>query len=332
MIKNRQIKAAVIGVGQMGVHHARIYSRMANVDLVGISDIDEERGNWVASRFNTKYFNDAETLLKKKPDAVTIAVPTSMHRQIADLALDYNANLLVEKPLADNTKNAWVIIKKAKSKKRVLMVGHIERFNPAIESLKNLLALGTMGKIKNISTLRVSPYPPRITDAGIILDVSCHDIDLISYLTGSKAKSVSAEAKQEFHKYEDEAKIKLNFEDGTNAVVETSWHYPYKNRRLLVTLEKSAILINFMRQSLTIYNSDGAVSVPVHSGEPLSIELHTFIDTVANDKPSPVNGEDSIYTLDVTSSAVKSYKENKQIKLGNKTTNNTYKSPVLAMI
>jgi len=202
MIKNRQIKAAVIGVGQMGVHHARIYSRMAGVDLVGISDIDEERGNWVASRFNTKYFKDAETLLKKKPDAVTIAVPTSLHREIADMALDYNANLLVEKPLADNTKNAWAIIKKAKSEKRVLMVGHIERFNPAIESLKNLLALGTMGKIKKISTLRVSP----------------------------------------------------------------------------------------------------------------------------------VNGEDSIYTLDVTSSAVKSYKENKQIKLGNKTTNNTYKSPVLAMI
>lgn len=332
MIKNRQVRAAVIGVGQMGIHHARIYSRMADVDLVGISDLDEERGNSVASRFNTKYFSNTETLLKETPDAVSIAVPTSVHREVAEMALDYDANLLVEKPLADTMANAWSIIEKAKNKNRVLMVGHIERFNPAIESLKNLLALGTMGKIKKISTLRVSPYPVRIADAGIILDVSCHDIDLISYLTGSKAKSVSAKAKQDFHKYEDEATINLNFEDGSSAVVETSWHYPYKNRRLLVTMEKCAILINFMQQSLMIYNSDGAVSVPVHSGEPLSIELHAFIDTVANDKPSPVNGEDSIYTLDVTSSAVKSYKEQKQIKLGNKTTNNTYHPPVLAMI
>ena len=332
MIKNRQIKVGVIGVGQMGVHHVRIYSNMANVDLVGITDIDIERGTQIADRFKTVYFENPKDLLEKKLDALTIAVPTSLHKEVAEMALDYGANLLVEKPLADTTDNAWEIIRKAEKKKRILMVGHIERFNPAIESLKNLLALNTMGKVVNISTLRVSPYPARIQDVGIILDVSCHDIDLISYITGIKAKTVKTEAKQEFHKYEDEARIYLEYGDGSSAVVETSWHYPYKNRRLLVQLEKGAILINFMRQSLTVYNSDGAVSVPVHQGEPLSRELHTFIESVANDLPSPVNGEDSIYTLNVTSSAVKSYKNNKQIKLGNPTHNNTYKAPVLAMI
>ncbi|MBU1023569.1 Gfo/Idh/MocA family oxidoreductase [bacterium] len=332
MIKNRQIKVGVIGVGQMGVHHVRIYSNMANVNLVGISDIDIVRGTEIANKFNTVYFENSEDLLGKDLDALSIAVPTSLHKEVAQLALDYGANLLVEKPLADTTENAWEIIRKAERQKRILMVGHIERFNPAIESLKNLLALETMGKIVNISTLRVAPYPQRIQDAGIILDVSCHDIDLISYLTGKKAKSVTTEAKQEFHKYEDEARIFLEYEDGSSAVVETSWHYPYKNRRLLVQLEKGAILINFMRQSLTVFDSVGAVSVPVHQGEPLSRELHTFIDAVANDLPSPVNGEDSIYTLNVTSSAVTSYQKNKRIKLGNPTRNNTYTAPVLAMI
>jgi UDP-N-acetylglucosamine 3-dehydrogenase len=332
-MSNRKLtRVGVVGVGQMGIHHARIYSRMTGADLIGISDTDSERGSYVASRFGTRYFRDFEDLLNEEPDALSVVVPTSLHREIADQALDMGVHLLVEKPIADTMENAWAILQKAKEKNCILMVGHIERFNPAIKSLQELLSLGTMGKVEMISTLRVAPYPKRISDAGIILDVSCHDIDLISYLTGLKAIKVSAEAKQDFHKYEDEAVIHLSYRDGSNAVVETSWHYPYKNRRLFVKLEHGGILLNFMRQALTVFNSNGAVTIPVHSAEPLSIELHTFIETVANDLPSPVNGEDSIYTLSVTSSAVRSYKEKKEIKLSSPTHNTTYHVPVLAMI
>jgi UDP-N-acetylglucosamine 3-dehydrogenase len=329
MLNRTLTRVGVVGVGQMGIHHARIYSRMTGADLIGITDTDSQRGSAVASRFGTRYFHDLEDLLNEEPDALSIVVPTSLHREVAEQALDMGVHLLVEKPIADTMENAWAILQKAKEKNCILMVGHIERFNPAI---KSLLALGTMGKVELISTLRVAPYPKRISDAGIILDVSCHDIDLISYLTGLKAIKVSADAKQEFHKYEDEAVIRLSYRDGSKAVVETSWHYPYKNRRLFVKLEHGGILLNFMKQALTVFNADGAVTVPVHSAEPLSIELHTFIDTVANDLPSPVNGEDSIYTLSVTSSAVRSYKESKEIKLSTPTHNTTYHVPVLAMI
>ena len=328
----KKIRAGVIGVGAMGTHHARIYSNMADVDLIGVSDIDIEHGMNIAAKYNTTFYENGEDLLKEELDALSIAVPTSKHREIAESALEYNAHLLVEKPLADSIDNAWAIINKAGQKDKILMVGHIERFNPAIESLKNLLALGTLGKVEKITTLRVSPYPARITDAGIILDVSCHDIDLISYLTGQKASKVSAKADSKIHKYEDEAVIDLSYKDGSSATVETSWHYPYKNRRLYVQLEHGGVMLNFMRQAITLFNSDGAVSVPVHSGEPLSRELHVFIDTVANDLPSPVNGEDSIYTLNVTTSAIKSYQEKREIKLNNSTNNNTYQAPILAMI
>lgn len=332
MLNENKIRTGVIGVGMMGRHHARIYSRMPNVELIGVCDTDESQGRMIAEQYNTAYFADVEDILNLEPEALSIVVPTSKHREISELALDYGANLLVEKPLADSIENAWAIMEKARKQDRILMVGHIERFNPAIQSLKELLALGTMGKVKKISTLRVSPYPVRVSDAGIILDICCHDIDLISYLTGQKASKVFATAKQLIHTYEDEAKILLSYDDGSSATVETSWHYPYKNRRLYVELEKGGIIINFMKQSLTAFNNGSAVAVPVHSAEPLSIELHAFIHTVANELPSPVNGEDSIYTLNVTTSAIKSYKENKEIKLKNSTHNNTYQIPALAMI
>ena len=332
MKNGKRIRAGVVGVGMMGIHHTRIYNAMDDVNLVGVCDIDRERGMEVASKYNTKYFSDYEDLLKEGPEALSIAVPTSLHRELSEAALEHGMHLLVEKPLADTIENAWAIIEKCKQKNRVLMVGHIERFNPVAQSLKNLLALGSLGNIELISTLRVAPYPKRITDAGIILDVSCHDIDLISYLTGLKAAKVEAFAKQEFHTYEDEAVINLWYNDGSRAIVETSWHYPYKNRRIYVRLEKGAILANLIRQELVVYNGNDAVKVHVDSAEPLAREIRTFIDVASNGEPSPVNGEDSIYTLHVTSSAVKSVAEGRKITLYNATSNNTYQVPVLAMI
>ena len=332
MKKDKRIRAGVIGVGVMGFHHSRIYSSMDNVKLIGVCDTDLERGNKAAQKYNVKYYNDYKTLLNEEPDVVSVAVPTSLHREVAEAAVEKGAHLLVEKPLSDTIDNAWAIINKCKEHGRTLMVGHIERFNPVIQSLKNFLALGSMGKVELISTLRVAPYPTRVTDSGIILDVSCHDIDLISFVTGLKANKVEAFAKQEFHPYEDEAIINLWYSEGFRATIETSWHYPYKNRRLFAQLEDGRILINFMRQGLVLYNHERSVKVHVDSVEPLAQEIDAFVDAASNGKPSPVNGEDSIYTLHVTSSAIKSYKENRQIRLFDSTSNNTYKMPVLATI
>ena len=332
MKNGKKIRTGVVGVGMMGMHHARIYNALDDVKLVGVCDIDIERGKKVARKYNTKYFSNYEDLLKEELDALSIAVPTSLHREMAEAALERGLHLLVEKPLADTIENGWAIIEKCKKKNRVLMVGHIERFNPVVQSLKNILSLGSLGNIEMISTLRVAPYPKRITDAGIILDVSCHDIDLISYLTGLKAAKVEAFAKREFHNYEDEAVINLWYSDGSRAVVETSWHYPYKNRRLFVRLEKGTILVNLIRQEIIVYDKEDAVKVHVDTAEPLAREIRAFINVVSNGDPSPVNGEDSIYTLTVTSSAVKSYMEKRKIILHNATSNNTYQLPVLAMI
>lgn len=330
--KKNRIRAGVVGTGIMGTHHSRIYSSMENVELIGVCDIDIDRGKAVAQKYNTKFYKDYEDLLNEEPDVVSVAVPTSLHREVAEAAIDKGAHLLVEKPLADTIENAWAIMNRCKERNRLLMVGHIERFNPVVQSLKNLLALGSMGKVELISTLRVAPYPKRITDAGIILDVSCHDIDLISFVTGLKALKVRAYAKQEFHHYEDEAIINLTYTNGMAGIVETSWHYPYKNRRLFVRLESGTVLINFMKQALVVYNGKQAAEVHVDSAEPLALEMQAFVDAASNGKPSPVNGEDSIYTLQVTSSAVKSYKESRQIKLYDSTSNNTYRTPVLVTI
>ena len=309
------IRVGVIGVGAMGKHHARIYSQMDDVELVGVADIDDKIAMEIALRYNTEPFNDPETLLKKDLDAVSIAVPTTLHKDVALKAANYAVPMLIEKPIAESLESADAIINAAKRENIKLLIGHIERFNSVILELKEVISSGELGELLSISCRRVGPYPPRIKDVGIIIDLAVHDIDVISYLYGKRAMSVYTVAGNGFHIKEDYATLLLKYSEEKSGMVETNWLTPYKIRKLTATGTEGVAHADYLEQSLAIWNKKGQKEMYVEKREPLKNELEHFLNTIVNDtEPSP-SGEEGKYALHVALSAIKSYENRENISL-----------------
>ena len=176
---------------------------MTLAELVGVVDANEIRAKEVAAEFKAKTFTDVEDVLSQNLDAVSIAVPTSMHRDVALSGRVWSGH--AHRKTADSIENARKIVKSAKNSGCKIMVGHIERFNPAVLKLKELIDKGELGDVLAISAKRIGPYSPRIRDVGIIIDLAVHEIDTISFLYGLRAESVYAVAGRSFHELEDYA-------------------------------------------------------------------------------------------------------------------------------
>jgi UDP-N-acetylglucosamine 3-dehydrogenase len=311
----KKVRVGVIGTGAMGKHHPRIYSEIREVELVGVADVDERRAAEVAAEYNTEAFTDCERLLKNDLDAVSIAVPTSLHKDITLKAANYGVHMLVEKPIAESLSSADAIIDAARRENLKLMVGHIERFNPAILKLKELISAGELGQVLSISCRRVGPYPPRIRDVGIIIDLAVHDIDAISYLYGKRAMNVYSIAGNSFHTKEDHASILLQYEDKKSGIVETNWLTPHKIRKLTITGTGGVAHADYLEQSLEIWKEGGVREVEIEKREPLKNELEHFMHVIVNDEEPSPSGEEGKYTLYVAISAIKSYEKGENIHL-----------------
>ncbi|HEY91850.1 MAG TPA: Gfo/Idh/MocA family oxidoreductase, partial [Dehalococcoidia bacterium] len=184
------VNVAVIGSGVMGHNHVRIYSELG-CNILGVVDKDEAKGIEVANLYSTTWYPDYQNLIGKV-DAVSIAVPTSLHSRVAIDFLNKGTHCLVEKPIASTTAEAGRMIKAAKEHDAILMIGHIERFNPAVRKLQEILASGALGKLITVSTRRVGPYSPRIRDVGIVIDSATHDIDIVRSLMNREPVNVYA--------------------------------------------------------------------------------------------------------------------------------------------
>jgi len=307
------IKVGVIGAGAMGQHHIRVYSSLKGAQLIGIADVAKERIETLSEQYDTSAYTDYRELLKQKIDAVSIAVPTAMHREVALDALDRGISVLLEKPIADSIQSADDLIAKADEKDAKLMIGHIERFNPVVAKLKEEIASESLGKIVAMSTVRVGPYNPRIRDVGIITDLAVHDIDIMSHLYAEKVRSVHAYAGSVMHKFEDYATIMLGFINGHSGLIETNWLTPHKARTLTVTGTKAIAYADYIQQTLRICNERGETNVRIEKKEPLVNELASFIRCIKEDTEPAVTGRDGKAALEVAISAIKSYKENKTI-------------------
>ena len=307
-------RAAVIGLGSMGANHARVYSQLEGVELVGGSDVNEGSQLAVGS---SQFYTDYKQLLKtESPDIVSVCVPTTLHKKVAIYALSQGVNVLVEKPIADSEKNAKAIINSAKKSGTKLMVGHIERFNPVILSLKNLLSSNGL-KIFSINIERVGPIPPRIKDVGVVLDLGTHDIDLVSYLSGEQISSVycTTNTYTNQSKKEDSAHITISLKSGISASITTNWLTPYKQRKIEVITDKSVIQGDLKEQKLFEFtkgsNSYEGKAIDVEKAEPLALELQSFVDSVNSNSPPLVTGEEGLYALKVAQLCLKSAKEKK---------------------
>jgi UDP-N-acetylglucosamine 3-dehydrogenase len=292
----------------LGQHHVRLYSQFQTVRhcepvnlpkqslqneppevlLVGVSDISPEKAKEIGSKYNVPYYSDYHDLLGKV-DAVSIAVPTTLHHVVAMDFLKAGVHCLVEKPIAFSIEEAEQMILAADKKQINLAVGHIERFNPAVTKLKQILDAGTLGQLLTITTRRVGPSVPRIRDVGVVIDSATHDIGVVKYLVGKDPVSVFSRVGSLKHPKEDHAIIILDFKDAT-ACIEVNWFTPHKVRTLVATGSEGIAYLDYMEQSVTIYNSLEKLDLGVQKVEPLKLEIEDFLKSIKEDTQPAVNG------------------------------------------
>ena len=324
------MKVGVVGVGSMGMNHARVYSEIA--ELVGIADINERNGRAVARRFNAEYFKDYHALLDKV-DALTIATPTVEHYSIAMDAIANGKHVLIEKPIASSVEEGEKLIDKAKERGVVLAVGHIERHNPVVRYAKKALDNHKFGEPITFVSKRVSSYPSRIRDVGVIHDLGIHDIDVMRYLANSKVESIYAAAGIDVKsEYESHANLLIKFENGIDGFVEVNWLTPMKVRKLYITCSTHYVELDYITQSLKISSSKykdldemdlyrtplefNVREISLKKQEPLMNELVDFINAIENGRRPLVDGYDGLMALKIADMALESYKRDEKVNLG----------------
>jgi UDP-N-acetylglucosamine 3-dehydrogenase len=297
------MRVGVIGVGSMGSQHVRVYHELG-AELAGVNDIDLERAEQVASQYQIKSYGNYEELLNQNLDAVSIAVPTTGHKEVALAAIQKGVNLLIEKPIADSLQNAQEIISAAEARGVKLMVGHIERFNPAVRKLKQIIDEGYLGELVFVCARRVGPFVPRILDSGIIEDMATHDIDIICSLIGRECTSVVARSTRRRNPKGDAAIILLGFGD-ISASIEVNWYTPHKVRTLTVTGTEGIAYLDYIKQEVEVFNAEWTMVPKIEKEEPLKLELEHFLDCVNRDREPLVSGMDGLKALEIAIKAEK---------------------------
>jgi UDP-N-acetylglucosamine 3-dehydrogenase len=194
------LRVAVIGAGSMGRNHARVFLEIPDTDLIGVADRDETVAREITHRYGGDAYTDYKVMLDEiKPDAVTIAVPTLEHLDVARAVIERGIHLFVEKPIASSVEEGEKMIAAAEAAKVQLMVGHIERFNPAVSALKERLDSGELGRVFELDARRQGPFPARIRDVGVVIDLAVHDVDVMRYVSGSDVVRVYAETERQIH-------------------------------------------------------------------------------------------------------------------------------------
>ncbi len=328
------LRAAVIGVGMMGQHHARIYDQMSTARLVGVADTNAGHGEQIARLHHTVAYTDYSRLLDEtRPDVVTVAVPTESHLSVALAAMKAGCHVLIEKPIAATEEEAQNLIEQAEALGRKLMVGHIVRFDPAVQALKQRLEDGELGRIFQVRCRRLGPFPARVRDVGVVIDLATHDLDMMRYVTGQEIVRLYAETEQEIHSdYEDILVGTVRLVDGTIGVLDVNWLTPTKIRELTVTGERGMFLVDHLTQDLYFYEnaeanrerwdaisllrgvSEGRViRYPLQKYEPLRAELEAFVRAVMEDAPVPVPGQDGLAALRLARALVRSGREGRAV-------------------
>ena len=281
------IKVGVVGLGAMGQHHARLYSQ-AKCQLVGVADIDQQRSAEIAKKYNVTSFADYKELIGKV-DAVSIAVPTSLHHVVAMDFLKNGVHCLVEKPISLTLKEAQEMILLADQNHINLAIGHIECFNPAVVKLKEVIDSGSLGKILIISTRRVGPSAPRIKDVGIVVDSATHDIGVIRYLLNNEPINVFSRVGNLRNGKEDHAIIVLSF-FGATACIEVNWFTPHKVRTLVATGSEGIAYLDYITQEVKICKDSKEELLNISKVEPLKVEIDDFLQSILERKSPRVDG------------------------------------------
>ena len=283
----------------MGKEHARIYAESKGAELVGVHDSNPETARKIAEKCKTRAFGSLEEMVEAV-EAASIVTPTTTHLAIAAPFLKKGKHVLVEKPIAMDTDEARELVHLAEKHGAKLAVGHVERFNPALAALEERL-----GRPRFIEAHRLSPYPGRSTDIGVVMDLMIHDLEIILHLVRSPVQSVDAVGIPVLSKGEDIANARIRFENGCVANLTTSRISPEKLRKIRVFQEDAYLSLDYMKQEGEIYKRlDGKITrekIPVIKGEPLKNQLEEFLANVRQDTDPRVGGAHGFEALQLAS-------------------------------
>lgn len=298
-----KIKCAVIGVGVMGKNHLRTYLGISHIQVVGIAD-PNPKVQEIAQQHNVKYYSDYKQMIdEQNPKVVSICVPTTLHYSIAKTCLKKRINVLLEKPITNNLRTAEKLLQYAKISNVSLLIGHIERHNPAIKKVKQIIETHKLGEITSVISRRVGGYPPQIKDVDIAVDLAIHDIDIINYLLNSLPESVSIHKKNNNRlDRADSVEFFLKYQN-SSAFIQANWITPVKIRKINITGTRGYLEMDYIQQTIELYYSNPLLfkepirnfsdyrtrfshpisqKIIVEKKEPLREELLYFIDCVTN--------------------------------------------------
>src|SRR5882757_5211845 len=286
----------------MGSNHARVFAGLPGIELVGVADPDRKQADFVARTLDCAAVPDVAALLDLKLDAVTIAGPTHLHRDIALACIERGVHVMVEKPIASSVEEGKEIITAARRAGLTLMVGHVERFNPAVEAIKDAIR----GEdILSIAITRVGPFPPRMSNVGVVIDLAVHDIDLIRWFTDSDIVEVQPQLSSAVAEREDIALLQFRTASGVLAHINTNWLTPFKARNVTVATRGKYVMGDLLTRQVTEcfgFKPDGSYSMrhlSVGHAEPLRAELLAFMTAIQSGKPPAVTGEEAVASIEV---------------------------------
>lgn len=313
----KKLGAAVIGTGGWGKNHVRVYKELASTELVAICDVNAERAKDIASQFGVKAYTNSTRMLKNKEiEAVSVCTWSTKLAREALKALKAGKHVLVEKPMATNTKQAEKLLETAEQNDLHLTVGFLTRFIPGLQHIREAVENKKIGELVCATARRVSQWPERIGDVGVVKDTAIHDIDVMRYIFNEDPITVYAKTGSMRHiKFEDYAQIMLTYKDGKSAFTESNWLTPYKTRLLTVTGSDAIMRLDYMTQELWIEEPKENLQPRYQWQEPLKLELQHFADCILEKKKPLITGVDGLKALQVAEAALRSSTKNRAIKL-----------------
>ena len=328
-----RLRVGLAGLGAMGRNHMRHLSTRSGCVLAAVGDPESTLVSDAVAKTGAAGFSDALAMIDEADiDAVVIAVPTTAHATLAHAAIARGLPILVEKPLAATVEEGIELVAAARARGIPLQVGHVERFNPAVLELGRRLANGWIGTLYSITSRRAGPFPARIRDVGVTIDLATHDADILSWVAGERPTRVYAETAQRLHASNEDLLFGLfHFPSGATGMLDVNWLTPAKRRQLSVVGELGMFELDYLTQRLTFTSADvssptiidgyattyegNVVTIDVASHEPLAAELDAFLEVARHGGRPAVDGEDGLWALHIASCLLQAAAEGHPVDL-----------------
>lgn len=312
-----KLGVAVIGTGFWGKNHARVYKELPSTELIAICDINAERAKAIADQFGAKAYTSSQEMLKNPEiKALSICTWSTILATEAQNALNAGKHVLVEKPMATTAAQALQLVELAKQNNVHLTVGFLMRFIPGLQRIRQAVETKEIGDLVCATAKRVSQWPERIGDVGVVKDTAIHDIDVMHYISNDDPVTVYAKmGSRKIQKFEDYAQIMLTYKDGKSAFIESNWLTPYKTRTLIATGSDAIMRLDYNTQEFWIEKKDETVQPRYAFQEPLKSELQHFVECITEKKTPLITGMDGVKALQVAEAAMESSAKNKAVEI-----------------